>query len=530
LPDAPGRTPKPVPERDLSRVSLSPAEKFVLKRVDGFLTEAEIVEHSGIDGELVRKSLARLESAGLVFFEGDGRAPPPTPTPQASDSSGRMPVEKRTISSANMRATAVPVTAMATLRATGTGAELAEEEQAALTEDVDIDEPLRRRVLDLLRKLEDIDHYALLGVDAGADKRTLKRAYFELAARYHPDRYFRKRLGSFKARMETIFGRITLAHDVLTSHERREEYDAYLDEQRRARGMENILAEADAEVRRAQELAEREALALEQSRDAPPAVAVSPGTSRPVTPVATPDVGAAARREALARRLLGGRQRPSGGPMPAAKQSDGAPAPASQPPGRTSSPTTDAMDSLRRRYEGRVAQARAAQARKYMASGEEALAKGDVLGAANSFRVAMTLLPDDPALEAKSHEVQTRADEMLSETYARQAVYQEKNAQWSEAARSWTRVAHARPKDAHANERAANAVTRAGGDLHDASRMAKLACELEPQKTNYRVTLANVYMAAGLTLNARRELEAAAQMAPHDGTIQDMLKRVGRSA
>jgi hypothetical protein len=44
------------------------------------------------------------------------------------------------------------------------------------------------------------------------------------------------------------------------------------------------------------------------------------------------------------------------------------------------------------------------------------------------------------------------------------------------------------------------------------------------------VTLANVYVAAGLGLNARRELETAAQLAPHDGNIQALLKRVGKSA
>jgi curved DNA-binding protein CbpA len=522
LPDAPGRTPKPVPElRDLRGISLTPTEGFVLSRVDGRTSEDDIVSMTGIGADLVRQSLARLESAGLIVFEDAA--------------------EKRTNSSANMRATAVPATAMATRRATGTGAELTDEEQTALTEDVDIDAELRRRVIGLHRTLDDTDHYTLLGVDTGADKRTIKRAYFELAARYHPDRYFRKRLGSFKSRMETIFGRITLAHDVLTNQERRDEYDAYLDEQRRARGMEDILAAAETEARQAQELAEREALALEQNRDSAPGLAAAPvaPTRAAPQPVATPGVDAAARRDALARRLLGGRQRASGGPPggPPAKRSDGPSAPPSrppgqsaQPPGRTTSPTTDAMDSLRRRYEGRVTQARASQARKYMAAGEEALAKGDVLGAANSFRVAMTLLPDDPDLEKKSSEVQSRADEMLGETYARQGAYQEKNGQWSEAARSWARVAKARPGDAHANERAANAATKAGGDLHEAARMAKVACELEPQKPSYRVTLANVYMAAGLTLNARRELEAAAQMAPQDGTIQDMLKRVGRSA
>jgi hypothetical protein len=39
-----------------------------------------------------------------------------------------------------------------------------------------------------------------------------------------------------------------------------------------------------------------------------------------------------------------------------------------------------------------------------------------------------------------------------------------------------------------------------------------------------------VYLAAGMVLNAQRELETAAQLAPHDDNIQAMMKRVGKLA
>jgi hypothetical protein len=44
------------------------------------------------------------------------------------------------------------------------------------------------------------------------------------------------------------------------------------------------------------------------------------------------------------------------------------------------------------------------------------------------------------------------------------------------------------------------------------------------------VTLANCYSAAGLALNAKRELDTAAQLAPHDDTIQSMIKRAAQPA
>jgi Flp pilus assembly protein TadD len=188
------------------------------------------------------------------------------------------------------------------------------------------------------------------------------------------------------------------------------------------------------------------------------------------------------------------------------------------------------MDALRRRYEERKTMAQGTQARKYIANAEAAMAAKDPVAAANAFRVAMTLSPDEPGLAARAKEAQTQADILLAETYSRQAAYEEKNAQWADAARSWARVCRARPNDASAHERAAHALVQAGGDLHEAARLAQQACALDGESARFRATLASVYLAAGLTRNARRELETAAQLAPHDDTIQAMLKNVGKSA
>jgi len=170
--------------------------------------------------------------------------------------------------------------------------------------------------------------------------------------------------------------------------------------------------------------------------------------------------------------------------------------------------------------------AKSAQARKYIASAEAALAQGDTVSAANAFRVAQRLAPEDDDLRRRAQGAQERADAVLSDMYARQAAYEEKNAQWAEAARSWMRVAKARPNDAEAHAHAADALVKSSGDLHEARRLALAGCTLEPRSATYRVTLANVYRAAGLALNARRELETAVQLAPHDDTIRAMMNRI----
>jgi tetratricopeptide (TPR) repeat protein len=200
-----------------------------------------------------------------------------------------------------------------------------------------------------------------------------------------------------------------------------------------------------------------------------------------------------------------------------------APAPPSMSP-------ADAVEALKRRYEERMERAKQSEARKFAGQAETALAAGDLVAAANAFRIAANLAKSDAELENRATEARKKADAMLSETYTKQAHYEETHDQWTEAARSWARVCKASPDDANAHERAAHAIFKTGGDLHDGARFGQRACELEPQNPYFRLTLANCYSAAGLVLNARRELDTAAQLAPHDGTIQSMIRRVGQPA
>lgn len=95
-------------------------------------------------------------------------------------------------------------------------------------EEVDIDPGLRRYVTEACERLDSIDYYALLEVPRGAQTKEIKRAYLRLAGKLHPDRFFRKRLGSYKTGLQRLFTQITVAHDVLTSAEQRAEYDEEL--------------------------------------------------------------------------------------------------------------------------------------------------------------------------------------------------------------------------------------------------------------------------------------------------------------
>lgn len=62
------------------------------------------------------------------------------------------------------------------------------------------------------------DYYAILGVEPGADEKTIKTAYRRLARKYHPD--MNKEAGA-----ENKFKEVAEAYDVLSNPEKRAEYD-----------------------------------------------------------------------------------------------------------------------------------------------------------------------------------------------------------------------------------------------------------------------------------------------------------------
>lgn len=95
---------------------------------------------------------------------------------------------------------------------------------AAMSEQVDLPPERKQEVLALEGILDSANHYQILGIAPGASEDEIRRAYHEASRRFHPDRYFSKELGSFRARMERIFKRVTDAHGVLSDPERRSAY------------------------------------------------------------------------------------------------------------------------------------------------------------------------------------------------------------------------------------------------------------------------------------------------------------------
>lgn len=97
-------------------------------------------------------------------------------------------------------------------------------QDASMSEEVDLDEDRKRELLELDRKIDTADLFSLLGVPTTADGAAVKAAYYELSRKFHPDRYFGKNLGGFRARIDRIFRKLTQAQDTLTDDAKRAAY------------------------------------------------------------------------------------------------------------------------------------------------------------------------------------------------------------------------------------------------------------------------------------------------------------------
>ncbi|MBX3220065.1 MAG: DnaJ domain-containing protein [Labilithrix sp.] len=475
------KVPRLVPGVDIRSFKLDPMDGFLMTRIDGKLGPKELGRETGLPDFSVARALEKLEKLGIIQLI-DPNAPPPPP-PQA-------PAERKS--------------AIAQFDA---GLLAPKYDPKELEEPADLTPEQKKRILDFFYRLDDLDHYTLLGITAEADKKGVKRAYFELAATFHPDRYFKKELGSFKPKMEELFNRITEAHDTLADAATRAEYDAYLAEVATTRGMEAMLERAMAESARAA----AEAARAVQAAPPPPVPTAPPQPTGP-----SPDE-IRRRKEALARRLTGGVRPPQASRPPSDKPN----------PLRYSNPQ-DAMDALKRRYEDRLESATQAHAQRYVQAAEDALAKNDLVAASTAFNIATKFAPDDVDLAMRAQEVKNLADKLLAESYLKQAQYEERQGHWFEAGRSWQKVAKIR-NDAVSHERAANALLHSPeGDLHEAAEHAKQAITLQPGVIENHVTLVEVYLKAGLTASARRAAEAANALDPKHPPLLALLKRLGK--
>jgi tetratricopeptide (TPR) repeat protein len=486
---------------DIRKLPLGPEEAFVFSRVEQATSVADIVLTTGLANQSVTKALHRLATLGAVTLR---------------DESGTLIVPRKPTPAKPLK----PAAPVPTFPSLYPESELAEE--AALSPE------RKRQLLDWYHGADLLTHYELFGLPNDATKKEIKDGYFEVVRVFHPDRYFGKKLGSFKSKLERTFQRLTEAHDILSRPKAREEYDLQIS--RKSALSEEKQSQRDEIAARIADYFEQlhsrptlDAVAAETKLDSSPPLSdrtTSPGPSTPAQPAASPQPPPATRRRSSPR-----------------------PPPGSNPPTskRTTRPPPGGSDDTRRQeFAKKLAGGRApsdppvaerntsnSNVKRYLAMADEALANDDPLAAANALKLALHLEPDAPHIALRLASAEKAAAVKMAPhnlTLARNA---EAKRHYEAAAELYAKVGLGKPS-AEVFERAASCLLLVKKDLRRAADLAKQATTLDPNRVDLRMLLAKIYEEANMKQSALNELERATKLAPQDASIKEMMRRLKR--
>jgi curved DNA-binding protein CbpA len=390
------RKPRPAPDCDPARLVLSPAEGYLLSRIDGSTSIAQLRQIGGLPADEVVSCVERWLAEGVVVVDGGAGEPsvPPAKRPRTQPPA------------------------------------------PDLDESLDLPVETQEAVRAMLGRLG-APYHEVLGVDAAADARTIKKAYFGLSKQFHPDRYFRRELGAFQDPIERIWRRILEAYELLSDPATRAEV------QKTGGGA---------------------------TADGPPA---------PATPAVTSPLQSARRMRARLTTLAGHRKM---------------------------------LEERKRKAKG------------FFESGMAAFRKERWLEAAGSVRLAIAFDPHNEDYRSAFPDVQGRAHEERARHLLKEADGCFDLGDYRDALKLYEEATYYRPFDAELNHRTGRLAFRLGEDLRKAKEFAGSACELEPECALYHRTLGQIFAAAGLEANARRELQQALRLDPKDAEAKEALR------
>ena len=184
------RIPRLASSWDPAVQRLSPAEGFLLSRIDGYTPWTQLRQIGGIPPEEADRCLERWLSEGVVEISDCERT-----------QSGNCEPDGPADGSLDPR----------------------------IDLSLDLAPDLQRQILDFEASLERSSYTDLLGVARDADAQEIKRAYFSLSKVYHPDRYFRCELGEYAHRLARIFRKLVEAYELLSDPATRAEIERSMD-------------------------------------------------------------------------------------------------------------------------------------------------------------------------------------------------------------------------------------------------------------------------------------------------------------
>jgi Domain of unknown function (DUF4388)/DnaJ domain/Tetratricopeptide repeat len=186
------------------KVTLSPADGFVLSRVDGTMSAREIIQMNTAPADETARSLYGLLCTGILEY----LPVPPKATPKpGARKPAPAPLQSAPPAAVPEESALEPVPAP----------------QVQKGEDT-----RRREILDAYETLRSKNHFEVLGIARGSNEGQIKEAYFRLAKRFHPDSHHDPALADLADKLEAVFIRLGEAYELLRNAHSRASYEAAL--------------------------------------------------------------------------------------------------------------------------------------------------------------------------------------------------------------------------------------------------------------------------------------------------------------
>ncbi|MCY1035505.1 DnaJ domain-containing protein [Corallococcus sp. BB11-1] len=341
---------------------------------------------------------------------------------------------------------------------------------ASMAEEVDLDPEQKREIIELERSLDGMDHHAVLGVSRGATAAEVKQAYYNASRRFHPDRYFGKNLGSFRARLERIFKRLTDAQNALSRAEPR------------------------------------------PAAAAPPATSSSAPRPVPASPAPVrPPSGAFASVQPQAR--------PPSGAFASV-----------QPTAAPAEPVDPESEARRAERQARLARhpymARTHKLTELIARGRAATARGDFERAYQDFNHVLGLDPKNREVAALLVDARRKHDLHRAQAEVARGQELEMRGDFAGAHAAYKLAVSLNGDNPEAAYQAARVGRELAHDVQEVRALAQRAVELKPGRADYQLLLAHVLLALGQKKPAKHHYEEVVRLDPDNAEARAALKKL----
>ena len=305
--------------------------------------------------------------------------------------------------------------------------------------------------------VDDEDHYRLLDVGRNSEATIVQQAYYKRSRQWHPDAFFRRNVGEYGPLIDKIFMGLTVAYQVLSDPKKKQSYDRK-------------------------------------------------HTPTTHAPSATPEseLSQTPRPSRTTRHRKGRRRRE----RERAKAEQGQ----DSQPQRTDSIKERLRKQRKRQIIGRVSSSIEEQRQKAHDSFEQGMLdyrEGRVMQAATALHFACELDPENQQYKEHFRVIRKEARSLKAAEFIAAAENAESFSNYGRAIEQYRKAVSYECEDAAPYARLAYLVSKLDPDPREIIHLLQIAVQKDPDNAEYHCLLGEAYFRQGMSLNAKREFQAA---------------------